>query len=63
MLWFWGTVAIVVALAVVAAWLYDRRGDRSGVSDRDRDSIQRSRDEAYRYRDDLRGKGGMDGGY
>ncbi|KAB7739768.1 hypothetical protein GA707_20030 [Nostocoides sp. F2B08] len=63
MLWFWGTVAVVVTLAFVAAWLYDRRSNRPGMSDRDRASVERSSNELYRYRDDLRGKGGIDGGF
>jgi len=63
MLWFWGTVAVVLALVVVAAWLYDRRGNRSGMSDRERASVERSRNEPYRYRDHSGGGGGIDGGF
>jgi len=62
MLWFWGTVAMVLALAFVVAWFYDRRGGTSGMSDRERASFDRTRNDPYRSGDNTFGGGGFDGG-
>lgn len=62
MLWFWGTVAMVLALAFVAAWFHDRRGGSSGMSDRERASFDRTRNDPYRSGDNNFGGGGFDGG-
>ena len=62
MIWFWGTVAGVLALAFVAAWFFDRRGGTSGMSDRERASFERSRNDPYRSGDNYGGGGGFDGG-
>lgn len=62
MLWFWGTVAAVLAVVFVGAWLLDRqRTGGSGMADRERASFERRRNDPYR--DNFGGgAGGFDGG-
>ncbi|KGN42892.1 hypothetical protein [Knoellia aerolata] len=64
MLWFWGTVAAVLAVAVVTAWFFDRRRTGgSGLTDRERAAFERGRNDAYRAGDTYgAGGGGFDGG-
>ena len=58
MLWFWGSVAGVLALAFVGAWFFDPRGHASGMTDQERASVERSRDNQHRTGDIYGGGGG-----
>lgn len=55
MLWFWGTVAVVVTLAVVAAWLYE-----VGVNEEQPDTVFVA--ELWTSADQLFARGGTNNG-